>query len=330
MSEMGLVVVGAAGRMGQTLIRTIAAMPGARVAGAIERAGSPQLGTDAGELAGVGPLGVPITDDPLPVFAKADGVLDFTTPAATVEFAGYAAQARIVHVIGTTGCAAEDDAKIAAAARHATIVKSGNMSLGVNLLAVLVEQAAQGARPGGFRHRDPRNAPPHKVDAPSGTALLLGEAAARGPRHRACRPQRAGARRPHRRARRGAIGFATLRGGSVVGDHSVILAGAGERITLSHHAEDRAHLRARRGQGGALGARPASPASIRMRDVLGLGLTRRSQHRIADEGDTHVRNTRARPPRPERMEPEEPVHRLARRRPDRAGPCRRPRPPAQS
>ena len=81
-------------------------MPALRVVGAIERAGSPQLGTDAGELAGLGPIGVPITDDPLPAFAKADGVLDFTTPAATVEFAGYAAQARIVHVIGTTGCSA--------------------------------------------------------------------------------------------------------------------------------------------------------------------------------------------------------------------------------
>src|SRR4051812_5968655 len=143
MSEMGLVVVGAAGRMGQTLIRTVGGMQGVRVIGAVERAGSPHLGRDAGELAGVGHLDVPITDDPLRVFAKADGVLDFSTPAATVEFAGYAAQARIVHVIGTTGCSAEDEAKIAAAARHATIVKSGNMSLGVNLLAVLVEQAAR-------------------------------------------------------------------------------------------------------------------------------------------------------------------------------------------
>src|SRR5690349_10542629 len=141
--DMGLVVVGAAGRMGQTLIRAIHTIPGARVIGAVERADSPHLGKDAGELAGIGIINVPISDDPLPVFAKADGVLDFTTPASTVEFAGYAAQARIVHVIGTTGCSVDDNAKIAAAARHATIVKSGNMSLGVNLLAVLVEQAAR-------------------------------------------------------------------------------------------------------------------------------------------------------------------------------------------
>ena len=109
MNDMGLVVVGAAGRMGQTLIRAVHAMEGARLAAAVERPGSPSLGRDAGEIAGVGPLGVPITDDPLPAFAKADGVLDFSAPAASVEFAGYAAQARIVHVIGTTGCSADDD-----------------------------------------------------------------------------------------------------------------------------------------------------------------------------------------------------------------------------
>ena len=144
MTEMKLVVMGAAGRMGQALIRAITETRGARLAGAVlsaavERSGSAALGKDAGELAGVGHLGVPITDDPLAAMAKADGVLDFTTPASTVTFAGYAAQARIAHVIGTTGCTPEDDARIAAAARHATIVKSGNMSLGVNLLAVLVE-----------------------------------------------------------------------------------------------------------------------------------------------------------------------------------------------
>ncbi|MCB1469628.1 MAG: 4-hydroxy-tetrahydrodipicolinate reductase, partial [Rhizobiaceae bacterium] len=173
MSDMGLVVVGAAGRMGQTLIRAIHDTPGARVSGALEREGSPHIGKDAGELAGVGHLGVTILDDPLPVFAAADGVIDFTTPSATVEFAGYAAQAHIVHIIGTTGCTPQDDAKIAAAARHTTIVKSGNMSLGVNLLAALVEQAAKALAADDYdievlemHHR-------HKVDAPSGTALLL-------------------------------------------------------------------------------------------------------------------------------------------------------------
>ena len=269
-ADMGLVVVGAAGRMGQALIRAIASVPGATVAAAIERKGSPQVGRDAGELAGLGSIGVKISDDPLPVFAKADGVLDFTAPAASVEFAGFAAQARIVHVIGTTGCGPEDDAKIAAAARHATIVKSGNMSLGVNLLAVLVEQAAKALGPEDFdieilemHHR-------MKVDAPSGTALLLGEAAAQG---RAIglaensvrvRDGHTGARKP------GTIGFATLRGGSVVGDHSVLLAGPGERITLSHHAEDRA-IFARGAVKAALWARGKKAGLYSMRDVLGLG-----------------------------------------------------------
>src|SRR5688572_14864352 len=239
-ADMGLVVVGAAGRMGQALIRAIHSIPGAAVAAAIERKGSPQIGQDAGQLAGVGTLGVHISDDPLPAFARADGVLDFTMPAASVECAGYAAQARIVHVIGTTGCTAEDDAKIAAAARHATIVKSGNMSLGVNLLAVLVEQAAKALDADDFdieilemHHR-------HKVDAPSGTALLLGEAAAKG-RDVPLSGNDVRVRDGHTGARKaGTIGFATLRGGSVVGDHSVLLAGTGETVTLAHHAGDRA------------------------------------------------------------------------------------------
>ncbi|BBD35221.1 4-hydroxy-tetrahydrodipicolinate reductase [Aminobacter sp. Y103A] len=269
MSEMGLVVVGAAGRMGQVLLRTVHSMAGVRVVGAIERAGSPHLGKDAGELAGIGIINVPISDDPLSAFAKADGVLDFTAPAATIEFAGYAAQARIAHVIGTTGCSPDDDAKIAAAARHATIVKSGNMSLGVNLLSVLVEKAAQALGPDDFdieiveiHHR-------HKVDAPSGTALLLGEAAAEG-RKIALAEKSVRVRDGHTGVREtGTIGFAALRGGSVVGEHSVILAGTGERIVMSHLAEDRT-IFARGAVKAALWAHGRKPGLYSMRDVLGL------------------------------------------------------------
>lgn len=267
--SMGLVVVGAAGRMGRTLIRAVAETEGAKLVAAVERAGSPFLGQDAGEVAGAGNLGVAITDDPLKAFAHADGVIDFTAPAATVEFAGYAAQARIAHIIGTTGCTEADDAQIQAAARHATIVKSGNMSLGVNLLAVLVEQAAKALAASDFdievlemHHR-------HKVDAPSGTALLLGEAAARG-REINLAEESVRVRDGHTGPRQeGTIGFATLRGGSVVGDHSVILAGAGERIVLSHHAEDRA-LFARGAVKAALWAHGRKPGLYTMRDVLGL------------------------------------------------------------
>lgn len=269
MGDMNLVVVGAGGRMGQTLIRAIDDMAGVRLCGAVEHAGSPHLGRDAGELAGLGTRGVAIGDDPLPLFAEADGVLDFTTPEASVAFAGYAAQARIVHVIGTTGCSPEDDAAIAAAARHAMIVKSGNMSLGVNLLSILVEQAAGALSADDFdievlemHHR-------HKVDAPSGTAFMLGEAAAKGRgidlagKSVRVRDGRTGPREA------GTIGFATLRGGSVVGEHSVILAGTGERITLSHRAEDRS-IFARGAVSAALWAHGKKPGLYSMRDVLGL------------------------------------------------------------
>ena len=269
MSEMGLVVVGAAGRMGRTLIRTVAEMPGVRLAAAVERPGAAEIGADAGALAGLGSLGVPVTDDPLPAFAAADGVLDFTTPAATVTFAGYAAQARIVHVIGTTGCDASEEDAIAAAARHATIVKSGNMSLGVNLLAVLARQAAKALPQADFDIEIVEMHHRHKVDAPSGTALLLGAAAAAG---RDVDPQAAAVRGRdgHTGPRReGAIGYAALRGGSVVGEHSVIFAGPGERITLTHQAEDRS-LFARGAVTAALWAHGRKPGLYSMLDVLGL------------------------------------------------------------
>ena len=269
MGDMALVVVGAAGRMGQALIRAIHEAEGVRLSGAVERAGSPALGSDAGELAGVGRLGVTVTDDPLPAFAAADGVLDFTAPAATVAYSGYAAQARIAHIIGTTGLSSEDDARIAAAARHAPIVKSGNMSLGVNLLSVLIEQAARALPAGTFDIEIVEMHHRHKVDAPSGTALLFGEAAASG-RGINLAENAVRARDGHTGPRpEGAIGFAALRGGTVVGDHSVTIAGPGERIVLSHVAEDRA-IFARGAVRAAIWANGARPGLYSMRDVLGL------------------------------------------------------------
>lgn len=268
MSDMRLTVVGAAGRMGRTLIRAVADTPGVELAGAIEQAGNPHLGDDAGTLAGLGEAGIAVTDDPLSAFVKSDGVLDFTVPAATVAFAELTAQARIVHVIGTTGLSEADEARIEATARHAAVVKAGNMSLGVNLLAALVRQAAQALDPDfdievvEMHHR-------HKVDAPSGTALMLGRAAAEGrgidlDTHAIMSREGHTGERP-----RGAIGFATLRGGSVVGEHSVVLAGEGERITLSHAAGDRS-LFARGGVRAALWGRDRKPGLYSMADVLGL------------------------------------------------------------
>ncbi|MBR0557584.1 4-hydroxy-tetrahydrodipicolinate reductase [Ciceribacter sp. L1K23] len=266
---MKLVVVGAGGRMGQTLIRLIHASPDTELHAAIERPGSVHIGRDAGEIAGLGPIGVVITDDPLSAFVAADGVVDFTSPAASVEFSVLAAQARIVHVIGTTGCSSDDDARFAAAARHARIVKSGNMSLGVNLLSVLVQQAATALDAAGWDIEILEMHHKHKVDAPSGTALLLGEAAAKG-RDIDLTDHSVRVRDGHTGPREaGSIGFATLRGGSVIGDHSVIIAGEGETVTLSHNAGDRT-IFARGALKAALWARDRKPGFYSMLDVLGL------------------------------------------------------------
>ena len=268
MGQMRLVVVGAGGRMGRALARAVTEMDGATIVAAVEREGSEVLGQDAGELAGVGTLGIPVTDDPLVAFAKSDGVLDFTTPAASLWFAELAAQARIVHVIGTTGWADGEDQPLQAAARHARIVKSGNMSLGVNLLANLVRKAAA-ALDSDFDIEVVEMHHKHKVDAPSGTALLLGQAAAEG------RGIDLGAHSVRSRdgimdpRRTGDIGFATLRGGSVIGEHSVIFAGEGERIELTHRAEDR-QLFARGAVKAALWGFDQKPGLYSMADVLGL------------------------------------------------------------
>jgi 4-hydroxy-tetrahydrodipicolinate reductase len=254
--------------MGQALIRVLVETPGCIVAGGIEAKGSPSIGRDIGEAAGLEPLGVAISDDPLPLFAHVDGVLDFTSPASTVEFAALAAQARIVHVIGTTGLSAADEAKIEAAARHATIVKAGNMSQGVNLLAVLTAQVARALGPEfdieilEMHHR-------HKRDAPSGTSLMLGRAAA-GARDISLEERGVRTRDGDVGPRReGDIGFAALRGGDVVGEHRVIFAGPGERIELAHIATDRG-IFARGAVKAALWARGRGAGLFSMQDVLGL------------------------------------------------------------
>lgn len=268
MSEMRLVVAGAAGRMGRMLVQAIHAADGAVLCGAIERPGSIAIGQDPGLLAGVGKTGVVIADDPLPVLAQADGLIDFSTPDTTVGLAAVAAQARIVHVIGTTGMGDEHLAALAAAARHATIVRSGNMSLGVNLLAGLVRKVAATL---GVEY-DVEIVEMHhrmKVDAPSGTALMLGEAAAQG-RGVSLADHSDRARDGHTGARRdGDIGFAALRGGTVVGDHDAIFAGPGERLILSHRAEDRS-IFARGAVRAALWGRGRPPGQYTMADVLGL------------------------------------------------------------
>ncbi len=269
MSEMRLMVAGAGGRMGRTLVKAIADNKGCKLAGALEDARSPLLGWDAGTLAGLGENNVKLRGDPTKIIGEVDGIVDFTIPTATVAYAELAAKHGKVHVIGTTGLSADDEARIMAAAKTAVIVKSGNMSLGVNLLAALTKRVAK-TLDQGFDIEILEMHHNQKIDAPSGTALLLGKAAAAGrgieldKRAVKSREGHTGARRP------GDIGFATLRGGTVIGEHSVIFAGPSERIELSHKAEDRL-IFASGALHAALWARSQKPGLYSMMDVLGLG-----------------------------------------------------------
>jgi 4-hydroxy-tetrahydrodipicolinate reductase len=268
MSDMRLIVAGAGGRMGRTLVKAIAETGGAVLAGTLEAPGAAVIGRDAGELAGLGPNGIAVSADAPALLATADGVIDFTIPAATLALAEQTAARGLVHIIGTTGCTAEDDKIIAAAARRARIVKSGNMSLGVNLLAALVKRVAS-TLDDAFDIEILEMHHNRKIDAPSGTALLFGEAAAAGRGiDLALRSDRG--RDGHTGARKGGdIGFASLRGGTVVGEHSVIFAGPHERIELVHKAEDRM-IFARGAVRAALWARDRKPGLYAMADVLGL------------------------------------------------------------
>jgi 4-hydroxy-tetrahydrodipicolinate reductase len=268
MSEKRIAVTGAAGRMGRELVRVIASTSGCSLSGGTEPPGSPHIGADLGVLAGLPPLGVVVTSDPLELVVRSDAVIDFTSPAATVEMAGLAANARIVHVIGTTGLSESDEAAINAAARHATVIKAGNMSLGVNLLTAVTRRIAE-ALDADFDIEVVEMHHRHKVDAPSGTALMLGAAAAEG-RGIDLSSHSVRARDGHTGPRnRGDIGFATLRGGSVIGDHTVIFAGEGERIEVTHRAADRSVF-ARGAVKAAIWGQGKVPGLFNMIDVLGL------------------------------------------------------------
>ena len=268
MAEMRLVVAGAGGRMGRTLVKAIADSKGLKLTGALEDARSPLIGWDAGTLAGLGENQVKLIGDPGKIVDDFDAIVDFTIPAATVGYAALAAAHGKVHIIGTTGLSAADETKIKDAAAKAVIVKSGNMSLGVNLLAALTKRVAK-TLDNSFDIEILEMHHNQKVDAPSGTALLLGRAAAEGRgidlEKRAVRERvgHTGARKP------GDIGFAALRGGSVVGEHTVMFSGPAERIELVHKAEDRM-IFARGALHAALWARTQKPGLYSMMDVLEL------------------------------------------------------------
>ncbi|MEO0566152.1 MAG: 4-hydroxy-tetrahydrodipicolinate reductase [Pseudomonadota bacterium] len=264
----GIVVTGVSGRMGRMLIEAITSSDKVQLCGALERPGHDWVDSDLGEAMDGAPLGVKVSDDPLETFARAHAVIDFTSPAATVGFAGIAAQARIVHVIGTTGMNDEELGKVAAAARHATIIRAGNMSLGVNLLVQLTKRVAA-ALDEDFDIEIVEAHHNQKVDAPSGTALMLGEAAAEG-REVSLSHMSDRARDGITGARdRGKIGFHAIRGGDVVGEHDVLFAGQGERITLRHVASDRM-IFARGALKAAIWGLGKAPGEYDMVDVLGL------------------------------------------------------------
>lgn len=268
MAEMRLIVAGAGGRMGRTLVKAIADSKDFTLAGALEDARSPLIGWDAGQLAGLGENGVKLVGDAAKLIAEADGIIDFTAPEATLALAALAASAGKVHIIGTTGLSAADDARIAEAARTARIVKSGNMSLGVNLLAALTKRVAR-TLDAAFDIEILEMHHNQKVDAPSGTALMLGRAAAEG-RGVDLDKNAVRSRDGHTGARRsGDIGFATLRGGNVVGEHTVMFVGPAESIELVHKAQDRM-LFASGALHAALWARAQKPGLYSMMDVLGL------------------------------------------------------------
>jgi len=261
-------VLGASGRMGRNIVPLLAGATDLRLSGALAADGDASLGQDAGVIAGSAALGVAITNEAGPALEGATVAIDFTLPAPSLRHARLCSAAGIPLVIGTTGHDAAGRAVLEHAARSIPIVLAPNMSLGVNLLFRLAELAARALGPG----YDAEIVEAHhrlKVDAPSGTALGLGRAVAKGrgtTLEQVAVHDRQGATGPRPE---GAIGFAVIRGGDIVGDHRLVFAGPGERVELAHHAEDRSAF-AR----GALTAarwvigRPAGLYS--MQDVLGL------------------------------------------------------------
>jgi len=265
---MKIAIVGAGGRMGRMLIRAVLATDGAKLAGGSESANHPHMGQDLAELIGAKATGVVLTADPRALFEAADAVIDFTVPTATAAHAALAADNKTALIIGTTGLDGAQQAAVEAAGSRAAIVQAANYSVGVNVLLGLVEKAAA-ILPDDYDIEILDMHHHHKVDAPSGTALALGLSAAAGRGVDldtvACR-SRDGliGTRP-----KGEIGFATLRGGDVVGDHTVMYAGPGERLEIGHKASSR-EVFANGAVRAALWASRQRPGLYAMKDVLGL------------------------------------------------------------
>ena len=269
MSEnIRVVVTGVSGRMGQMIVSGVLSSKKTRLVGALEREGHEWIGKDLGLVSGLQSLGVEVSDDPASVFKNADAIIDFSAPKASVEFSKLAAERGIVHVIGTTGFNDQELALIENFGKKAKIIRAGNMSLGVNLLVQLTKKVAA-TLDSDFDIEIIETHHNRKVDAPSGTALMLGNAAADGRQISLSNARDSGRDGITGARNRGDIGFVSIRGGDVVGEHDVLFAAAGERITLRHVATDRAIF-----VRGALKAVEwgiqQEPGEYSMKDVLGL------------------------------------------------------------
>ena len=261
-------IAGAAGRMGKMLIETVGQEPGAVVTAAIERPGFEGLGRDAGEIAGVGTLGVPLGDDVAAAAEAADVLIDYTIAAATEQNIEACRAAGKRMIIGTTGLSPEQDARLVAATADIAVVKAHNFSVGVNVTFKLLEMAASIFGDGvdieitEAHHR-------HKVDAPSGTAIGMGEAIA-GALGRDLREVAVFGREGHTGERDGAtIGFHSLRAGDIVGEHTAMFAGPGERVQITHVAHSRSNF-AQGAVRAALWVGGQASGLFDMQDVLGL------------------------------------------------------------
>ncbi|AKK19848.1 4-hydroxy-tetrahydrodipicolinate reductase [Candidatus Liberibacter africanus] len=255
------------GRMGKALIKEIHNHPSIILHSVIVRSDSPLIGQDVGNVIGISPMGVMFSDDLVGAFQSVDGIIDFSSPALTLQSLNLSSQRNLVHIIGTTGFSVKENEMIASFAKNVRIVKSGNMSLGINFLRFLVEIAAE-YFPGKdwdfeileMHHR-------HKLDSPSGTALLLGEAIADGRKENLADHIVLNHNQQKQVRKEGSVGISSLRAGSIVGEHSVIIAGEGESITLSHSAYDRC-IFARGSLTAALWAQSQNSGLYSMRDVL--------------------------------------------------------------
>ena len=270
MADLGIGITGCAGRMGRMLVAEAGATPGCRIVAGVEIKGNPALGRDLGELAGIGTIGVKAGDDPAALFGASDVVIDFSTPEAAVVSAGLAARHKKPLLLGTTGLTTAQGDAVRAAAKTVPIVWPPNTSLGVTLMLALVEEAARRLGPEWdieiveMHHK-------HKVDAPSGTALALGQAAAAGRGIDLAKNSARGRDGVPGARKEGTIGFAALRGGDVAGDHTVVFAGAGERLEFTHRAASR-QIFAKGAITAALwlGQPGRKPGLYGMKDVLGL------------------------------------------------------------